>query len=89
MPLTQAQAIRLLVKDAHVGNPAQGARWCDAGGTIHYGKPPASQVGRMEGRTGSKRRSRKGQVTTLPNGSRSYVAGGTDRISDAVLWYKV
>jgi len=89
MPLTQKQAVDLLVKSAHSSNPAQGARWCDRGGTVHHGKPPADQVGRMEGRTGTKRRSRKGAVTTLPNGSRSYIAGGMTHLDEYVLWYKV
>jgi len=87
MPLTQSQAIRLLVTDAHVGKPSQGARWCDAGGTIHHGKPPADSVGRMVGNAGTKRRSRKGAVTTLPNGSRKYHAGSI--LTDSVVWYKV
>jgi hypothetical protein len=48
--------------------------WMDAYGEVHRGKPPAALKGGYEGKAGSIRRSRKGAMRRLANGSRKYIA---------------
>jgi hypothetical protein len=45
----------------------------DSEGNKHSLKGRKSEIQRMEGKTGTKRRSRKGRTTTLANGSRAYL----------------
>lgn len=52
------------------------AKYYGFDGNMEYvANPTAAQKGGFDGKTGTKRRSRKGAVTTLPNGKRFYVDG--------------
>ena len=48
---------------------------------------PADLVGKMDGKTGSMRRSRKGRTYRAPNGSRRYIA--SDAIREDVAYYRI
>jgi len=48
---------------------------------------PADMVGKMDGKTGSMRRSRKGRTYHAPNGSRRYIA--SDAIRENVAYYVI
>jgi hypothetical protein len=71
MPLTQSQMHGLLNAPAKVqiGKAVLRDRHS---GELYSGDAKSSQYGSFQGRQGTKRRSRKGSVTTLPNGSRFY-----------------
>jgi len=55
------------------------------GATVPY---DGSSIGSFEGRQGTKRRSKKGRVRTLPNGTRRYIANPDVLRENEIVAYK-
>jgi hypothetical protein len=93
LPLTQDQAIKLLVKSAAPGrNTGTGEKYGaidpETGkSVVIYGRIPREGIGQFHGNVAGTTRSRKGHVRRKLDGSRKYIAGRV--IEESVLWYKV
>jgi hypothetical protein len=93
MPLTQNEAIALLVKSA--ASKGKGSTGSEKYGTIDengksvviHGKVPRAKIGDHIGKAGGIKRTRKGATRRDLTGSRKYVAGNV--ITEEILWYKL